>query len=359
VTRLRIAQVAPVARAIPPVRSGSVETVTSALTEGLVARGHDVTLFATGGSRTSAKLHATFEIGYGEHAPIWPWDLCELMNLAAALERAEQFDIIHFQAEYYPMSLAFSRLSRTLLLHSVHHAPSEDEVALWSRYPEAPFVAVSHEQARMMAGLTIAGVVYHGVDMSTFTFRPAPDDYLVVLGRFTAAKGVLQAIEAARRVGLPIRLAAAENDYYRQHVAPQVDGRQVIYVGEVGLAEKIALLGGARALIYPVQAAEPFGLVLTEAMACGTPVAALNQGAVAEIVDQGITGRVFDTLDALVDGLPEVLALDRSRVRSTAEDRFGVERMVDGYLDVYSRLMAARAGRAESNGRTWPPTTET
>lgn len=357
-TPLRIAQVAPVARAIPPARSGSVEAVTSALTEGLVARGHDVTLFATAGSRTGARLHAIFDKGYGENAPMWPWDLCEMMNLAAALERADQFDVIHYQAEYYPMSLAFSRLCPTPLVHSVHHAPSEHEVALWSRYPEAPFVAVSREQARMMAGLTIAGIVHHGIDMSAFAFRPTPDDYLLFLGRFTQAKGVVQAIEAARRTGLPIRLAAAETEFYRQHVAPLVDGRQVVYVGEVDSAEKIALLGGARALIYPVQTAEPFGLVLTEAMACGTPVAALNRGAVAEVVDQGVTGRVFDTLDALVDGLPEVLALDRSRVRSTAEDRFGLDRMVDGYLDVYSRLVTARAGRAESNGQTWPSTTE-
>lgn len=350
---------APVARAIPPVRSGSIETVTSALTEGLVARGHDVTLFATGRSRTRAKLHATFDLGYGEHAPMYPWDLCEMMNLAAALERADQFDIIHYQAEYYPMSLAFSRLCPTTLVHSVHYAPGPNEIALWSRYPEAPFIAVSREQARLMAGLTVAGIVYHGTDMSAFVFRPEPDDYLLFLGRFTEGKGVLQAIEAARRVGLPIRLAAAETEFYKEHVAPLVDGTTVIYAGEVDQVEKVALLGGARALIYPVQSAEPFGLVLTEAMACGTPVAALNRGASAEVVDQGVTGLVFDTLDALVDGLPEVLALDRSRVRSTAEDRFGLDRMVDGYLDVYSRLMAARAGRAESNGPTWPPTTET
>jgi len=352
---LRIAQVAPVATTIPPEKSGSIETVTSLLTEGLVKRGHDVTLFATGGSQTAAKLHAVFEKGYRENPDIWPWELCELFNLAAAIERAEDFDVIHYQAEYYPMSLAFSRLSPTLLVQTLHHAPADEEVALWARYSEAPFVAISHEQARRLAGLHIAGVVYHGLDPAAFTFRAEPDDYLVFLGRFTEGKGVLQAIEVACHVGLPLRLAAAETDYYKAHVAHQVDGQQITYVGEVDHAAKIDLLGGARALIYPVQVAEPFGLVLTEAMACGTPVAALDRGAVSEIVDQGVTGGVFPTVEALITGLPQILALDRAVVREKALERFGADRMVDGYLEVYSRLVAARAGRAENTIRQHGP----
>lgn len=354
--KLRIAQVAPVARPIPPPKSGSIETVTSLLTEGLVARGHDVTLFATAGSRTSAKLESLFEKGYTENPTMWPWELCEMFNVAAAIERADEFDIIHYQAEYYPMSLAFSRLCRTTLVQTLHHAPGPLEVALWGRYPESPFIAISREQARLLSDLHVAGIVYHGMDTSAVTFRAEPDDYLVFLGRFTAAKGVLQAIEVARRTGMRLKLAAAENDYYRQVVAPHVDGEQIVYVGEVDRAGKDALLGGARALIYPVQVAEPFGLVLTEAMACGTPVAALDLGAVLEVVDPGVTGGVFQTIDAMIQGLPDVLALDRARIRKIAIERFGVDRMVDGYLDVYSRLVAARAGRAESNGLTWPPT---
>lgn len=356
---LRIAQVAPVARPIPPPRSGSIETVTSLLTEGLVARGHDVTLFATAGSRTSAKLHALFEKGYTENPEMWPWELCEMFNLAAAIERAAEFDIIHYQAEYYPMSLAFSRLCPTILVQTLHHAPGPLEVGLWGRYPDAPFIAISHEQARLLSSLSVAGVVHHGMEDSALTFRAEPEDYLVFLGRFTEGKGVLQAIDVARRTGLPLRLAAAENDYYRQHIAPHVDGRQIIYAGEVDREGRNTLLGGARALIYPVQVAEPFGLVLAEAMACGTPVAALDRGAVAEVVQPGVTGGVFATLDELIEGLPGVLALDRARVRTATLARFGVDRMVDGYVDVYSRLVAARAGRAESNGLTWPSTIRT
>lgn len=342
---LRIAQVGPVATSIPPAKSSSIELLTSLLTEGLVARGHDVTLFATGSSRTGARLHATFPRGYSDDPTLWPWQEAELFNLAAAVERAAEFDVIHYQAMYSPMSLAFSRVSHALIVQTVHHNPDESQVAMWSRYPEAPFVAVSREQARLMTGLHVAAVVYHGIDTRAFAFRERPDDYLVFLGRFTEGKGVLAAIEIARRAGMRLILAAAENEYYRDTIAPQVDGERVVYAGEVDHAGKVALLGGARALVYPVQEGEPFGLVLAEAMACGTPVAALDRGAVGEIVDDGVTGGVFDTVEELVAGIPRVIALDRLRVRRTAVERFDVERMVDGYLDVYSRLLAARARR--------------
>ncbi len=339
---LRIAQVAPVATSVPPVRSGSIETMTALLTDGLVSRGHDVTLFATGSSVTKARLHAIYPQGYHEDSAMWPWELCELFNLAAAVERASSFDIIHYQSEYYPMSLAYARLSPAPILQTLHHSPTACEVALWSRYPEAPFVAVSDDQARLLAGLNVVATVHHAVDTAAFVFQPSPDDYLLFLGRFTEGKGVLQAIDVARRTGMKLLLAAAENDYYRAVVAPLVDGRQIVYVGEVDRGAKVPLLGGARALLYPVQAGEPFGLVLAEAAACGTPAAALDRGAVCEILDDGITGCVFESLDALVLGLPRVMALDRAQVRARAVERFGVDRMVDAYVDVYSRILAAR-----------------
>ena len=337
-TRLRIAQVGPVATSIPPRGSSSVELMTSLLTEGLVARGHQVTLFATGTSATAATLHATFARGYAEDTELWPWDLCEMMNLAAAVERADQFDVIHYQAMYYPMSIAFTRLSATPLLQTLHHAPGPSEVELWSRYPDAPFVAISREQANQLSGLNVVGTVHHGIDVAAFTFRAVPDDYLVFLGRFTEGKGVVDAIGIAERVGMRLVLAAPENEYYRAAVAPHVDGTRVVYAGEVDTAAKVVLLGGARALIYPVRAGEPFGLVMAEAMACGTPVAALNRGAVGELVDQGVTGYAFASPDAMVAGLPKVLALDRRLVRERATERFSIDRMVDGYVEVYRTL---------------------
>jgi glycosyltransferase involved in cell wall biosynthesis len=343
---LRIAHVAPVATTIPPPKSGSVESMTSLLTEGLVARGHQVTLFATADSTTSATLSSIYSHGYWHDQNMWPWELYEMLNLAAAVERAREFDIIHYEAAYYPMSLAFTRLSPSPIVQTLHHSPSAAEVALWSRYPEAPFVAISNEQAELLAGANVVATVLHGIDTDNFTFHETPDDYLLFLGRFTEGKGVLQAIAVARRVGMRLVLAAAEDDYYREKIAPHVDGVHVVYHGEADFPTKVKLYGGARALLYPIQAREPFGLVLAEAMACGTPVAALDRGAVREIVDDGVTGVVFGDLDQMAAGLARVCSLDRRRVRQRAVERFGVERMVNEYVAVYRRIVEAHRGRS-------------
>ncbi len=336
---LRIAHVGPVATSIPPPKSGSVQTMTSLLTEGLVARGHDVTLFATADSKTTATLHALYPRGYWDDSAMWPWELYEMLNLSAAVERAADFDIIHYESLYYPISLAFGRLTPTPILQTLHHAPSDVEVELWSRYPEAPFVAVSQEQARLLSRVNVVATILHGVDTDRFAYRDIPDDYLLFLGRFTEGKGVLQAIEVARRVGMRLILAAAEEAYYREHVAPHVDNRQIVYVGEADFEAKVKLYGGARALLYPVQVQEPFGLVLVEAMACGTPVAALDRGAVREVVDTGVTGVVYEDLDQMINQLDRVLALDRQGVRQRAVARFSAGRMVDEYVAVYGRLV--------------------
>jgi glycosyltransferase involved in cell wall biosynthesis len=318
--------------------------MTSLLTEGLVACGHDVTLFATADSITSAKLHAIYSQGYWHDEKMWPWELYEMLNLSAAIERARDFDVIHYEAPYYPMAMAFARLSPTPIVQTLHHAPTPAETGLWSRYPEAPFVAISEEQARLLGDARVVGVVLHGIDIEAFTFRSEPDDYVLFLGRLTESKGVLQAIEVAKRTGMRLIIAAGEDAYYHEHVAPHVDGERVVYFGEADHAAKIELYGGARALLYPIQKPEPFGLVLIEAMACGTPVAALDKGAVREVVDDGVTGIVFNDLERMATELDSVLALDRSAVRERAATRFGVQRMVDEYIDVYRRLVAVERG---------------
>ena len=342
---MRIAHIAPVATTIPPIKSGSVETMTSLLTEGLVARGHDVTLFATADSKTTARLHAIYPHGYWHDEHMWPWELYEMLNLAAAVERASQFDIIHYEAAYYPMSLAFARLSSTPIVQTLHHSPSAAEVQLWSHYPEAPFVAISKEQCRLLSGLNVVGTVLHGIDTDNFSFQETPEDYLLFLGRFTDGKGPLQAIEIAKRVGMKLILAAAEDDYYRERVAPHVDGRRVVYFGEADFQAKVRLYGGARALLYPIQTREPFGLVLAEAMACGTPVAALDRGAVREVVEDGVTGLIFTDLEDMTRGLPRVFDLDRRRVHERAVVRFGTKRMVEEYIAVYTRIVEAHRAR--------------
>jgi glycosyltransferase involved in cell wall biosynthesis len=340
--KLKIAHIAPVATTIPAEKSGSVELVAALLTEELVKRGHDVTLFATGTTKTSAKLFATFPQGYWENIDMWPWEHFELVHLAAACERADQFDVIQYQAAYYPMSLAFSRLIKTPMAHTLHHQPFPEQRDLWACYPEANLVAISNYQRNALVGLNCAAVIPHGIDLQNFAFSDKTEDYLVFFGRFTEGKGPLQAIEVAKRVGMRLLMAAPESGYYYDVVEPHVDGKQIVYLGELGHQEKVELLGGARAMIYPMQIGEPFGLVLIEAMACGTPVAALNKGAAPEIVVDGLSGYATDTLDELVAKLPDVMALPRKPIRLYAEDHYSIEAMTDGYEALYYRLVAER-----------------
>jgi glycosyltransferase involved in cell wall biosynthesis len=333
---LRIAHVGPVATTIPAARNGSVELVTALLTDALVERGHDVTLFATGKTQTKAKLHAIFEAGYWEEPhELWPWELCELMNLAAACERASDFDILHYQGAYYPMSIAFSRLVPLPMVHTLHHQPNPGQVQMWRRYPDTHYVALSRYQASVLAGFPSVTTIPHGLDLDNFPFGPTAEDYLVFLGRFTPGKGVLEAIEVARRTGTRLLLAASADNYYRTAIAPHVDGKLVEYVGELDFHNKTRLLAGAKALLYPIQQGEPFGLVLAEAMACGTPVAALRKGAVPEIVADGVGGYAFETLDELIEGLPQVCALDRAAVRAYALANFDARRMAESYEALY------------------------
>jgi len=353
VTRqLRIGLVGPVATTIPAAKNGSVELVTSLLCEELVARGHEVSLFGAAKTKTGAKLIATFEHGYLEDPHgMWPWEMCELLNVAAACERHRDFDVIHYQGAYFPMTIAFSRMVDVPVVQTIHHQPVPSQLSLFRKYPDTHFVAISSYQAAVMTGLHSVTTIMHGLDIANFPFctartarteRTEPEDYLVFLGRFTPGKGVLAAIEIARRAGVRLKLAAPESEYYREQVAPHVDGKQIQYVGELDFAEKTALLQGAQALLYPVQEGEPFGLVLVEAMACGTPVVALRRGAVSEIVRDGVSGYAFDSIDELVVGLPQAYTLDRRKVREHAMECFDTRRMVDGYERLYRRVAASR-----------------
>jgi glycosyltransferase involved in cell wall biosynthesis len=338
--RLRIGLVAPVATTIPAEKNGSVELVTALLCDGLIERGHAVSLFGVGKTQTRAALHATFEQGYLEDPHgMWPFEMCELLNVAAACERAREFDVIHYQGAYFPMTIAFSRLVQTPLVQTIHHQPIASQLALFCKYPDTHYVAISDYQAAVMTGLRSVTTIRHGIDTGNFRLGTAPEAYLVFIGRFTPGKGALAAIEVARRTSTCLLMAAPESDYYRTSIAPHVDGDLVRYVGELDFAAKMELMSQARALLYPVQEGEPFGLVLAESMACGTPVAALRRGAVPELVKDGVSGYAFASLDELIEGLPRVYALDRCAVRAYAVQNFDQQRMVDEHERLYERLV--------------------
>lgn len=338
-TPLRIAMVGPVATSIPAAKSGSVELITSLLCDGLQARGHHVTLFGVGTSVTRASLHATFERGYvDEPTSMWPWEMAELLNVAAACERHASFDVIHYQGAYFPISIAFSRLLPVPIVQTLHHQPHPSQLRLLREYPDAHYIAISRYQARALGALHSVTVIPHGLDTQRFPAADEPEDYLAFLGRFTPGKGALAAIEIARRTSSRLLMAARETEHYRQDIAKHVDGEQIQYLGELDFAAKTQLLARASALLYPVQEAEPFGLVLVEAMACGTPVAALRCGAVPELVADGVSGYTFDSLDALAQGLPHVQALDRKRVRAYAQQHFDRGAMLDAHEALYRTL---------------------
>ena len=345
--KLRIAQVAPIAGPVTPDYTGSIEQLVWRLTEELVRRGHEVTLFATGDSRTSAALHAVYARGHNDDGDLWNWEFHEILHAAAAFERAGDFDVIHSHTYHY--ALPFTRLVQTPVVHTYHILPDDDVARSYARYPEAQVTAISHYQRRFFKDSADVGVIHHGIDTDAFPFNPARGGgYLLFLGRLIPDKGPVEAIHLARRVGMRLILAGPCDDseeYFHSEVGPLLDGREVEYVGPVSLRERNALLADAAALVYPILAPEPFGLVLIEAMACGTPVAALDLGAVPELVDDGVTGACAPDLDALAGRLPATLALDRARIRRVAVARFDCRRMVDDYVALYQRL-ANQIGRA-------------
>lgn len=337
---MRIGMLSPIAWRTPPRGYGPWEQVASNLTEGLVARGHEVTLFATGDSCTGARLEWVAPRGYEEDPEVTP-KVYEAMHIALAMERADRFDILHNHFDFLP--LAWSRLIPTPMVTTIHGFSSPAILPAYRAY-DGHVTYVSISDADRDPSLHYAGTVYNGLRLEDFTFRPRAGRYLVVLGRIHPDKGVHLAIEAARRAGLPLVLAGIIQDrgYFDAQIRPTLDGRKVRYVGNVGPRERDALLGQAVALLHLVTFDEPFGLAMTEAMACGVPVIATRRGSVPEVVKHGETGFIVDGLDEAVVAIRAVGTLDRRRCRERVETFFTAEAMVRGYEEIYDRVMVRR-----------------
>jgi glycosyltransferase involved in cell wall biosynthesis len=339
---MRIAQVS---TPYAPVRetSGSTEGLVWLLTRELARRGHEVTVFGAAGSEVDGEVVEALPGVCGDPAVPGDWRLCELICHARAVAESGRFDVVHCHSTAHLPGLALEPFARAPLVHTLHVMPWSDQALLWSGAPGACVTAISREQWRAFPALCPAATIHHAVDPTQFSFRAEPTDYVCFLGLMKPEKGPLGAIAAAKALGLKLRLAGPPSAYFEESVAPLVDGRDVEYAGFVAGAARDRLLGGARALLYPLAAAEPFGLVQVEAMMCGTPVAAIGIGAVPEVVDEGVTGAIAGDAASFPDAVRRALALDRAAVRARAEARFAPARMAEAYARVYAG--AAARGR--------------
>jgi glycosyltransferase involved in cell wall biosynthesis len=346
---MRIAQVAPLVESVPPHRYGGTERVVSFLTEELVRRGHAVTLFASGDSRTRATLVPVVEHAIRCDDDTRGWlAIQQTRQLGMVFGRAGDFDVVHCHVDH--PALPVGVLARTPTVHTLHGRLDLPPLRpLFRQFRETALVSISAAQRAPLAGLGVrwAATVSHGVPLDRYPFAGEDRGYLAFLGRISPEKQPDLAIEIARRAGLPLRIAAkvdaADREYFERRVAPLLDDPLVEFVGEIGDDDKPAFLGGARALVFPIDWPEPFGLVMIEAMACGTPVIARPVGSVPEIVEHGRTGFLGSTLAELAEAAKRVDELDRAACRRHVEARFSVERMADGYEAVYRRLIARRA----------------
>ncbi len=337
---MRIAQISTLSSPVCRDASGSIEALVWLLSRELTRLGHEVTVFGCGGSEVSGKFVETMAGPYGEKGSPADWQLCEWINLCRAIEQSHNFDVLHTHA--YLWGIPLESFSRATLVHTLHIVPDYDAMKLWKQLPHANVIAVSKHQWSSFPELQPCAVIPHGVDIAQFTFQPQPADYVCYFGRFISGKGPMQAIKAAQSLGLRLLMAGPENVYFREKVRPLIDGTSVQYVGPVRGKERDKLLGGARALIYPIQYPEPFGLVLVEAMLCGTPVAAMRLGAVPEIIDEGVTGFSASSPEDFLPTIQKALSMNRHRVRLQAEQRFSAEHMAHEHAAHYERLASKK-----------------
>jgi glycosyltransferase involved in cell wall biosynthesis len=342
---MRIAQVAPLYESVPPKLYGGTERVVSWLSEELVRLGHDVTLFASGDSMTTAKLVA----GCHESLRLSPESIDYLahhfVQMEQVLRHKDEFDLIHFHTDYlhYPLSRR-ERYTHVTTLHGRLDIP--DLVPLYNVYGEMPVISISDAQREPLPRLNWQGTVHHGLPIDSYKFQRKPGTYLAFLGRTSPEKGLDGAIEIARAAGMPLKIAAkvdkADQEYFETVIQPLLDSSGVEFVGEIGYPEKNEFLGNAAALLFPIAWPEPFGIVMIEAMACGTPVIAYPFGSVPEVVEDGVSGYLVSDQAAAVDAIKNIDQIDRKKVRKHFDQYFTADRMALDYLKIYERMVSRK-----------------
>lgn len=335
---MKVAMLAPIAWRTPPVHYGPWELVTSLLTEELVRRGVDVTLFATADSLTRGRLRAVCRQGYEEDktidAKVW-----ECLHISECFEQAASFDLIHNQFDFLPLS--YSRLVDTPVITTIHGFSSPRILPVYQKYNRNTYyVSISH--ADRSPQLDYIATIYHGIDLAQFRFYPDPaDDYLLYYGRIHPDKGAKEAVEIARQAGRRLIMAGIIQDqaYFDRFVRPYLEEGKIDYIGSVGRERRNELLGNAAALLHPIHFSEPFGLSVVEAMACGTPVIAFRKGSMPELITDKVDGFLVENVEEAVEKVSQLDRIDRGACRKTVEERFTKERMADDYLRVYRRIL--------------------
>ncbi|MFN3329955.1 MAG: glycosyltransferase family 4 protein [Pyrinomonadaceae bacterium] len=334
---MKVAMLAPISWRVPPRHYGPWERVVSLLTEGLVEKGVDVTLFATADSITKAKLIGVCPRPYSEDlsldVKVW-----ECLHISEVFERADEFDLIHNHFDFLPLS--YSKLVKTPVVTTIHGFSSEQILPVYKKYNKhVYYVAIS--EADKSPELDYIATIHHGIDLKEFSLNESHGDYLLFFGRIHHEKGTAEAIEVARKTGLRLIIAGIIQDekYFREKVLPFVDGKQIEYVGSVGPEKRNVLLGNAKALLHVINFEEPFGLSLIEAMACGTPVIATKRGSIPEIIIHGETGFIVENLQEAAEAIGSIERLDRKKIRDHVEKNFSVEKMVNRYIEVYKEVI--------------------
>lgn len=344
---MRIAQIAPLWEQVPPPAYGGTELVVSLLTDELIRRGHEVTLFATGDSQTLAKLkscspQALRALGVSNKEA----ETYHTLQLNKVFKRASEFDLIHSHVD--AAAFPYANFVKTPTLHTIHGIIPPSVEPLWRNARQQNFISISDSQRRKDLGLNYVATVYNGIDTSIFPFYPQPDKtpYLAFLGRMSSQKGPHLAIEIAKRSGWQLKMAGkvdpVDREYFEEQVKPHIDGKQIIFLGEANHQQKCELMGGAVATLFPITWSEPFGLVMAESMVVGTPVVAINLGSTAEVIEDGKTGFLCQDVDECIAAIDRLGEIDRHVCRDRIVANFSVARMVDGYEAVYKQLASQR-----------------
>ncbi|BAY63969.1 group 1 glycosyl transferase [Calothrix brevissima NIES-22] len=341
---MKIAQVAPLWERVPPPTYGGIELVVSHLTDELVRRGHEVTLFASGDSQTLANLQAVYPQALRLDPNVKEYAVYEMLELSQVYQRSPEFDIIHSHVGISALSLA--SLVSTPTVHTLHGSFTKDNRVAFGHHKKQPYISISNAQRQI--DLNYFGTVYNGINPEDYPFKKQPQEpeYLAFLGRFSPDKGPHHAIAIAKQSGWRLKMAGkidlVDSKFFEQEIAPHIDGQQIEYLGEVNHDEKAELLGNAAVTLFPIAWQEPFGLVMIESMATGTPVIAMNLGSVPEVIAHGATGFICQNYEQMAEIIPQALKLNRQTCRQYVENKFSVAQMVNGYEAIYEKIIQAR-----------------